>query len=356
MHSAELVAGPAGGAGARPRPVALWLYVVCALIFAMVVLGGITRLTGSGLSMVEWDPLFGIVPPLTEADWQAVFDKYKASPEYRLVNVGMDLAGFKRIFYVEYAHRVLGRAIGLVFLLPFLFFWWRGMLPRGFAPKLAAMFVLGGLQGLLGWYMVQSGLVDDPRVSPYRLAAHFMFAVALYGYILWVALGLWPGRAARGGAPGLRLAALGTLVLVLVTMTAGAFVAGLKAGHAWNTFPLMEGRLVPEGLLALQPAWRNFFENPMTVQFQHRVLGLLTLAAVLGLWMARRRLAGAARRLAHLLAAAGVIQVGLGIATLLLVVPVPLASAHQAGALVVFTVLVVLLSRLAGTGSGAGRN
>ncbi len=346
MESAVRADGQDEGRRAAPRAVALWLYVVCALIFSMVVLGGITRLTGSGLSMVEWDPIFGIVPPRSEADWREVFDKYKASPEYRKVNVGMDLAGFKRIFLVEYAHRVLGRTIGLVFLIPFLWFWWRRRLPEGFTPKLITVFVLGGLQGLLGWYMVQSGLVDDPRVSQYRLAAHFMFAVLLYGYILWVALGLWPGRPVRGGPRGVRLGAAGALALVLLTMTAGAFVAGLKAGHAWNTFPLMEDRLVPEGLLALEPAWRNFFENPMTVQFQHRVLGLLTLAALLALWLARRRLEGPARRVLNLLAVVGVAQVGLGIATLLLVVPVPLASTHQAGALILFTALVVLHNRL----------
>ena len=352
MATGEL-AGAAAEARIRqpaPRAVATWLYVVCALIFAMVVLGGITRLTGSGLSMVEWDPIFGIVPPRSEADWQSVFDKYKASPEYQKVNVGMDLAGFKRIFLIEYAHRVLGRTIGLVFLLPFLWFWWRRRLPQGFAPKLVTMFVLGGLQGLLGWYMVKSGLVDDPHVSQYRLAAHFMFAVALYGYILWVALSLWPGRPAQGANTAFRVAVSGVLVLVLLTMTAGAFVAGLRAGHAYNTFPLMDGHLIPPGLWAMQPWWLNLFENGLTVQFTHRLLALLTLAAVLGLWAARGALRKAGRWVLHLLALAGLAQVALGIATLLLVVPVPLASAHQAGALVVFTLLVVLMSRVFGAG------
>ncbi len=349
MGSGETLAASAGEAPRpAPRAVAVWLYTVCALIFAMVVLGGITRLTGSGLSMVEWDPIFGVVPPLSEAAWQEVFDKYKASPEYRKVNVGMDLAGFKRIFLVEYAHRVLGRVIGLVFLIPFLGFWWRRRLPPRFAPKLALMFVLGALQGLLGWYMVKSGLVDDPHVSQYRLAAHFMFAVALYAYILWVALGLWPGRPQTGGPVGFRLGVVGTLILVLTTMTAGAFVAGLKAGHAYNTFPLMDGRLIPSGLLALQPWWRNLFENILTVQFEHRALALLTLLALLALWARRWGLECGARWILNVLAAAGVLQVALGIATLLLVVPVPLASAHQAGALVVLTLLVALMSRVFG--------
>ncbi|MEA3412195.1 MAG: COX15/CtaA family protein [Pseudomonadota bacterium] len=331
--------------------IALWLYVCCAMIFAMVVLGGVTRLTGSGLSMVEWNPVFGIVPPINEEQWQDVFDKYKVSPEFRKVNLGMDMSGFKQIFLVEYAHRVLGRLIGIVFFIPLVFFIATRRVPPGLAPKLVAMFVLGGLQGLLGWYMVKSGLVDNPHVSQYRLTAHFMLAVAIYAYMLWVAFGLWPGRPAEEPARGiLRGLAYGLVALLLLTLTSGGFVAGLKAGMTYNTFPLMDGKLVPDGLLTLQPWYLNLFENTTTVQFNHRLMATLVFLTILDLWSmtlamdAPRR----ARIAIHLLLVAVLAQVTLGITTLLLQVPIPLASAHQAGALVLLTITLFSAHQLRG--------
>ncbi len=331
------------------KAIAAWLLVVCAMIFAMVILGGVTRLTGSGLSMVRWNPIFGIVPPTSEARWQEVFDLYQQSPEYHKVNVGMDLQGFKGIFWLEYLHRVLGRLIGIVFFVPFLLFLLARKIPRSMAPKLLTMFVLGGLQGLLGWYMVKSGLVDNPHVSQYRLTAHLMFAVLIYAYILWVALGLlFPERSGAGVPRGLQLSTYGVLGLIALTMTSGAFVAGLKAGLAYNTFPLMAGKLIPPGMGLFEPWWRNLFENITTVQFDHRLLAMTALLAVVLLWAAARRSAlPAGLRVAyHLLLAVAILQVSLGISTLLLRVPVPLASAHQATALALLTVALVLSHRV----------
>ena len=333
------------------RRVAIWLLVCCALVFAMVILGGVTRLTGSGLSMVEWDPIFGFIPPLDQAEWERVFSLYQASPEYQKINAGMDLAGFKNIYWFEFAHRVLGRAIGTVFLLPFLFFLAKGMLRRSLVPKLVVMFVLGGLQGLLGWYMVKSGLVDNPHVSQYRLTAHLTLAVVIYAYMFWVALGLLRtgGHEAGSAAPaGLRLSASLLGLLVFVTVMSGGFVAGLKAGFVYNTFPLMDGRWIPEAMFLQDPLWRNFFENVATVQFDHRVLAILTLLGICIFWLAARRgiTTPQARIGIHLLLAAAVLQVTLGISTLLLYVPVALGAAHQAGALILLTAILFLNHRL----------
>ncbi len=345
-NARTLTATPAAAPRARADGVvAGWLALCAALVFAMVVLGGITRLTGSGLSMVEWDPIFGIVPPLSESEWAEVFAKYQASPEYRLVNRGMDLEGFKRIYYVEYAHRVLGRAVGVVFLLPLLWFVATGRVDRPLAWKLGGLFVLGGLQGLLGWYMVQSGLVDVPRVSPYRLTAHLGLAVLIYSLMIWTVLGLrWPRPALASDTPRLRVAATLATLLAFVTLLSGGFVAGTKAGYAFNTFPLMAGRWIPEGYWALEPWWRNLFENIAAVQFNHRLLALTTLAAVVALWLAAMRapLAPRGRRLAHAALVMALVQVGLGISTLLSHVALPLASAHQAGAIVLLTLLLAL--------------
>ena len=331
------------------RLIAVWLFICCGMVFAMVILGGVTRLTGSGLSMVEWDPIFGIIPPLDHATWNATFDLYKQSPEYLKINAGMDLAGFQRIYWFEFSHRLLGRLIGVVFLLPFLFFLLSGWVRRPLVPRLLGMFVIGGLQGLLGWYMVKSGLVDNPHVSQYRLTAHLGLAVVIYGYMLYVALGLWFGTQHTAATPaGLRRATAALWSLVFVTLLSGGFVAGLKAGFAYNTFPLMNGSLVPESLLAQQPLWRNFFENVATVQFDHRVLAITVLLAIVALWLTGRRvvLPRQARVGMHLLLAAGLLQVSLGISTLLLRVPTVLASLHQAGALLLFSAALFLYHRL----------
>ena len=336
---------------ANDRKIGIWLLVCCGLVFAMVVLGGVTRLTGSGLSMVEWDPILGFVPPMNQAEWERVFSLYQASPEYQKINTGMDLSGFKQIYWFEFAHRVLGRGIGVVFLLPFLYFLARGMLGRLLVPKLVTMFILGGLQGLLGWYMVKSGLVDNPHVSQYRLTAHLTLAIVIYAYMFWVALGLLldSGRESSGTAPaGVRLSAGLLGLLVLVTVMSGGFVAGLKAGFVYNTFPLMDGRWVPEAMFLLEPLWRNFFENMATVQFDHRLLATLTFLAITAFWVTARRSITTPQSRAgmHLLLAAVILQVTLGTSTLLLYVPVALAAAHQSGALVLLTVILFLNHRL----------
>jgi cytochrome c oxidase assembly protein subunit 15 len=330
------------------RQIAAWLTLCCAMIFAMVILGGVTRLTGSGLSMVEWDPLFGVVPPLSEQAWQEVFEKYRASPEYRQVNIGMDLQGFKSIYWFEFAHRLLGRSIGIVFLLPLLYFLARGMLTRPLLWKLSFAFVLGGLQGLLGWYMVKSGLVDRPHVSQYRLTAHLGLALLIYAYLLWILFGLL--RLPRNGEPtqGLKKPATALLALLALTIVSGGFVAGMKAGLAYNTFPKMGEYWLPPGAWMLEPGWLNLFENIVTIQFNHRLLALLTLLSVLAFWFyARRRpMTRVTRNGVHALLLVALAQGSLGISTLLLHVPVALGAAHQAGALALLTVALFVNHRV----------
>ncbi len=325
------------------KPIGIWLLICCLAIYAMVVLGGITRLTGSGLSMVEWHPVMGILPPLSHEQWEETFTLYRQSPEFQKINKGMDLEGFQGIFWLEYLHRILGRLIGVIFLIPLLYFIVRRRIDKPLVPKLAAMFVLGGLQGLMGWYMVKSGLVQDPHVSQYRLTAHLGLAFVIYAYLFWVALDLLspvtrssPGDAARG----FRRLAWTVTGLVLFTVLSGGFVAGLKAGLAYNTFPLMGGHLIPDGLFTLDPAWTNFFDNVTTVQFNHRLLATLLFLLIPVLWLLGRRtaLSRNARIGLHLLVLGLFIQIALGISTLLLFVPVPLAAAHQGGALALFTV------------------
>jgi cytochrome c oxidase assembly protein subunit 15 len=318
--------------------IAAWLLACCALVFAMVVVGGITRLTHSGLSIVEWQPIVGALPPLDDNAWQETFRKYQETPQFRQVNPHMDLAGFKRIFWWEYVHRLLGRLIGAAFLLPLAWFAARGRISRELTWKLAGIFLLGGLQGAMGWYMVQSGLVDDPRVSQYRLAAHLALALLIYAAMLWIALGLLFLRDA-GSASRPRGFAFALAGLVFVMAVSGSFVAGIRAGLAYNSFPLMNGYVVPPGMFVLEPWYLNFFANVATVQFDHRLIAWVLAALVPWFWM-RVRLAAVSRRArvaAHLLLGALSAQIALGISTLLLAVPVPLAAAHQAGALLVFT-------------------
>ncbi len=336
------------------KVVALWLLLCCAVIFAMIVLGGVTRLTGSGLSMVQWQPIMGVLPPLSMEEWEHAFSLYQQYPEYKIRNLHMSLDEFKGIFWLEYAHRLLGRAIGVIFLVPFLFFLVRGWLSRDLVPKLLAMFILGGIQGLMGWYMVKSGLVDVPRVSQYRLTAHLGLAVVIYGYILWVALDLLlPRRSySHSGSLGpvqqnpLRFSML-ISGLIFLTILSGGFVAGTRAGFTFNTFPLMAGQLYPAGMYVIEPWWKNWFENIVTVQFNHRMLATLLFLIILLFWWRRRSMAesaGVRTGLDLLLLALGM-QVALGIATLLYAVPIPLAAAHQAGAMVLFTVSLYLSNR-----------
>lgn len=321
------------------RQVAAWLFVCAAVIFAMIILGGVTRLTNSGLSMVEWKPLMGVIPPLNQQQWLEVFAKYQQYPEYLKVNHGMTVEEFKSIFMYEYLHRVLGRSIGLLFLLPFLYFYFTSKIRQGLTPQLVVMFILGGCQGLLGWYMVKSGLVDNPRVSQYRLTAHFGAAIIIYGYILWVAFGLLRERPVAVVSRGLQTAAIALTALIFFMMLSGGLVAGTRAGFAYPTFPLMGNSFIPEGLYAMTPAWLSAFEDITTIQFNHRMFAYLLVVVIV--WFAVRalkaRLPGHLRVGIFALLALLVVQVGLGISTLLLHVPVSLAASHQGVAVLLFT-------------------
>ena len=332
------------------RAIAFWLFACCFMVLATLVVGGVTRLTHSGLSIVEWQPIVGTMPPVSLSDWQEVFGKYQQTPEYQQVNHQMSLAEFKPIFWLEYIHRLLGRSIGMVFLLPFLYFLWRRQIDAELAPKLAGIFVLGALQGAMGWYMVKSGLVADPRVSQYRLTAHLGLAFIIFAAMFWVALGVLAERqSARLQRGGARLCSLQRLaawlaLVVLLMVLSGGFVAGLHAGLAYNSFPLMYGHFLPPDLFALTPGLTNFFDNPTTAQFDHRLIAWLLVFLVPYFWLKSRRtdLGREARLACHLLLLLFALQFGLGIMTLLLAVPVPLAVAHQAGAMILFANLLWL--------------
>lgn len=324
-----------------PREVAAWLLVCCALMFAMVVVGGVTRLSHSGLSITEWQPIVGTLPPMNDAQWSEAFLKYQATPEYSQVNRGMSLEAFKGIFWLEYFHRLLGRAIGAVFLLPLLWFIARRRIPPGFAPKLLGIFLLGALQGALGWYMVESGLVDNPRVSHFRLTAHLGLAFVIFAVMFWTALSLLESAPAveRAGTTPLKRYAYALAALVFVMALSGGLVAGTRAGFAYNTFPLMNGDLVPPEMLMIDPWYLNFFNNMATVQFDHRLLAWVLALLIPIFWWRVRAAPAVPRRArigAHLLLAMLGVQLALGISTLLLAVPLPLAAAHQAGALLLF--------------------
>lgn len=347
----QMTAAPAGEANARA--VAIWLFAVAGMIWAMVALGGATRLTGSGLSIMEWAPLSGALPPLSEAEWRRLYELYRTIPQYELVNQGFGLEGFQRIFWLEWLHRFWGRVIGLAYLLPLAWFWARGRIPAGYRLPLLGLLLLGGLQGVVGWFMVASGFeADRTAVSPYRLVVHLGLALVLYAAILWTALSLRRPQpealpaAARPAA--LRRHLQATTALLVLAMLAGGFVAGLRAGFTYNTFPLMDGRLVPEGYAALSPGWRNLTENIPSVQFHHRALATLaTLAAIAAAVAAWRRLPpGPARGACLALGAATLLQYGLGVATLLLVVPVSLGTLHQAAAVLVLTAALLALHAL----------
>jgi len=335
------------------RQVALWLMFCSAVVLGMILLGGVTRLTHSGLSMVEWKPLIGIIPPLTEQAWTAAFHKYQQFPEYQQVNLGMDLSEFKSIFMFEYLHRVLGRLIGLIFFFPFLFFAFKRRIKKGLMPKLVLMFFLGGLQGLLGWYMVKSGLVNDPHVSQYRLTAHLGAAVLIYGYMLWVAFGLLFGgseaqRPLVRRYAGFSVALVGLIYLMILS---GGLVAGTRAGFAYNTWPLMGASFIPEGLYAGPLA---MFENITTVQFNHRIFAyiLFFLVSIFS-WLvyrsgvSKRSTVGVACLMLSLL-----VQIALGISTLLFHVHVVIAVAHQGVAIVTFTAMLFTSHSLVREGRG----
>lgn len=316
----------------RLRPVRIWLYCIALMVLAMVAVGGLTRLTGSGLSIATWAPISGAIPPLNAAAWQAEFDNYKQIPQYLVDNPGMTMAEFQAIFWPEWGHRLLGRVIGLAFLLPFLVFLVQRRFTWKLAGPLAGLFVAGGLQGALGWWMVSSGLETLTSVSQYRLAAHLSAALVLFLALVWVARRLEPPASDVNAGRTARWPLVVLLGLIAVQIAAGAFVAGLQAGMGYNTWPLMEGRLIPEGLGAITPAWRNLFENALTVQFIHRCIAyVLVLYVAFLIWRQARRggftgVNGWLPRLGVLV----LLQVGLGIATLVLVIPLPLALGHQA--------------------------
>lgn len=328
------------------RQVAHWLLLCAAVTFAMILLGAVTRLTNSGLSIVEWKPLVGAIPPLTEHDWQATFDKYKQFPEYQKVNRGMSLEGFKTIFMYEYLHRLLGRLIGVLFAVPLLYFAVRRRLRPGLMPSLIVLFMLGALQGLLGWYMVKSGLVENPRVSQYRLTAHLGVAVVIYAYMVWLAFELLFAGSGASRKPDKPFArwTLALVALVYLMILSGGLVAGTRAGVVYPTWPLMGDSFIPRGLYATTPAWLAMFEDITTIQFNHRMFAylLFVLLNAFALVAWRNATGGRGRLGAILLALALWVQVLLGISTLLLHVPVALATAHQGGAVLLLTATLFL--------------
>lgn|SRR3989338_5522418 len=326
-------------------PLVVWLSVVCAMVAAMVVIGGITRLTRSGLSIVEWQPVTGILPPLTEQAWQETFEKYQGSPEFQQVNRWMGLRDFKKIFFWEYIHRLFGRLIGFIFFIPYLFFLMRGRLESGLRKKLFVALLLGGLEGVVGWLMVKSGLVDQPRVSHYRLTVHLGIALLVFGYLFWILLDLLSPPRGGTGSPGPRRFSLGVTAAVCLQILYGGLTAGLRAGYGYNTFPKMGEGWWPAGMLALEPWGLNFFENHATVQFLHRLFGWGVLALAVGFWIWSRA-ANLHRRKADLLLGATAAQFLLGVFTLILVIPVGVATLHQAFAILLLAVALLVNHRL----------
>lgn len=343
--------------GTRRRAIRLWLLAVAALMFVTVVVGGATRLTESGLSIVEWKPVTGVVPPLNGSAWQAEFDKYKTIPQYGERNAGMSLDEFKTIYWWEWTHRLLARLVGAAFFVPFLWFLWRGWIEPPLRARLWMIFGLGAVLGLVGWWMVASGLSGRVTVSQYWLAFHLTLACVIFAAILWTAQGLLP-RPDIVAPPRIRAGALAVLALVVVQIYLGALVSGLRAGLIYNTWPLIDGSLVPEGsrLFFNAPLWRNFFENTLTVQFDHRMMAYATELVVLlhAIDVARTLRGGPVLTRVLALASAVTLQAALGIATLLHQAPLALALPHQAMALAVLAIAVIHAERLARAPARAG--
>lgn len=336
----------------QKRSILVWLASICFLVISMVVIGGITRLTHSGLSMVEWKPIVGMIPPLSEPAWQEVFQKYQQFPEYKLLNQGMTLSEFKWIFFWEYTHRLLGRLIGIVFIFPWLLFMKRGWVDRSTGFKLLGGFFLGGLQGAMGWFMVKSGLVDHPHVSHYRLAAHLILALVVLAYFFWMAAGIYFGSNGEPHSVPLRHSSFERFLriltgLIVLQIIYGAFTAGLKAGFGFNTFPKMNDEWFPSGFFRDSPWVLNFFENPVAVQFIHRLIGWILVTGVFSFWVycvrsSRFSLNRLQKVGVHLLLVMVLIQFSLGVGTLLWVVPLSLASLHQLGACILFLIVLFL--------------
>jgi cytochrome c oxidase assembly protein subunit 15 len=331
------------------RTLAIWLFAVCGLIALMVVVGGLTRLTGSGLSITEWKPIHGALPPLSLEEWQEEFDAYRQIPQYQLINKGMSLDEFKAIFWWEWGHRNLGRLIGMAFLLPFLVFWFRGQVERPLVPRLIGLFILGGLQGFMGWYMVASGLTERVDVSQYRLVAHLGLALVIYAAIFMTALPLWRSEwpARRDPHPLHRWSHV-VAALIFFQILLGGFVAGTDAGLTYNTWPLMDEAIIPAGAWASDPVWRAPFEDVTTIQFNHRMMGYVVFIAVVALVVAalRQAVTGWKRTAGWLLLGAVVLQVAIGIWTLIAVMPIWLAAMHQFGAVVLLTAALLHVDAL----------
>jgi cytochrome c oxidase assembly protein subunit 15 len=331
------------------RPVIIWLFTGCFLIYAMVVIGGITRLTGSGLSITEWKIVTGTLPPLSEESWQKEFDAYKQIPQYKLINSDFQLSDFKQIYFWEYLHRLIGRIIGIVFLVPFIVFWLRKQLPEGFMKKAAVLFALGGFQGFLGWFMVSSGLTENVHVSHYRLAIHLISAFTVFGFTFWYALDLTPAPLLqeRGEQPLLRKLAIILLSVVILQIVYGAFVAGLKAGYGYPTWPKMGDQWVPDDVVALEPIWKNFLEGHAGVQFIHRYIAYVVVFTV-GFIFYRSRKIQITSEQKKIINALGIIvlaQFTLGVITLLYGVPIVIAVLHQTGAFILFATTLLLIHR-----------
>ncbi|CAI0409945.1 unnamed protein product [Linum tenue] len=324
------------------KMVGIWLFGSAAWVFSMVILGGVTRLTRSGLSMTDWK-FTGQLPPLSDEEWSKEFEKYKQSPEYKRVNKGMSLDDFKFIYWMEYGHRMWGRALGLMFAVPFSYFLRKGYITVQLGLRLSGLFALGAGQGMIGWWMVKSGLEAEPRVSPYRLAAHLTSAFAIYTGLFWTALSVVMPEPPAESVTWVRGAAKVGLI-VGITAVSGAFVAGNDAGRAYNTFPKMGDTWIPDGIFEMKPLIRNFFENTATVQLDHRILATTTLASISALWWFTRKvdLHPAVRSLIGSTVGMTLLQVSLGISTLLSYVPVSLGTAHQAGALTLLTLMMLL--------------
>ena len=336
------------------RAVSVWLFVICVMLLVMIGLGGATRLTGSGLSIMDWQPISGIVPPLSSAEWHRLFAIYKTIPQYRMQPPGFDLVSFEHIFWLEWIHRFWGRLTGIAFLVPLIYFAATGQIRRKLLPSLVVIFCLGGVQGFVGWFMVSSGFFpDSAHVQTLRLVAHLAVALVLYAAILWVAMTEWvPYAPAVPGALGLRRLVCAVTILTAFTIVAGGFTAGSRAGYVFNSFPLMDGRIVPKGYDALHPLWVNWFHTLAAIQFDHRLLATATaLAAVAAaLWGTSRRLMlpQGPRDAMLALGAVVLVQYALGIATLLLVVPVDLATLHQVVAVLLLSAALIALHSLRG--------
>ena len=317
--------------------IARWLFICAVVIFGMILLGGVTRLTDSGLSMVEWNPLMGIIPPLSQYDWQELFLKYQQFPEYQKINLGMTLGEFKVIFMYEYLHRVLGRLIGLLFFIPFVYFYFTRRISPQLLPKLLLMLFLGGCQGLMGWYMVKSGLIDVPHVSQYRLTAHLGLAIVIYSLIIWTALGLVNKTSAQPTGLGKPACILSGLIFLMIL--SGGLVAGTRAGYAYSTWPLMGDSFIPAGLYSMSPAWLSAFENITTIQFNHRMFAyfIAVFLVVFSVVALRKKLSNKVRIGIYSMLFLLLLQITLGISTLIFYVPIAIAAAHQIGAVALLT-------------------